>query len=356
MSPPEIRVGPGRVVRTTPVFNTYWRFAEARQRVFHCRVAGASPPWTDDPVLRGHRFTNVYRAADRVSQFLIREVLYRGDQDPTEVFFRCLLFKIFNRVDTWENLRARVGGEISWREYRFERFARALDEMMASGRSIYSAAYIMPSPAFGDQRKHRNHLRLIEEMVRTEAPLKIASAGSLEEVFNVLLSYPSMGRFLAFQFAIDLNYSTICSFSEMDFVVAGPGARDGVRKCFSDTAGLSEEDIIRVMAERAECEFARLELQFQDLWGRPLQLIDCQNLFCEVDKYARVVHPEFSGASGRTRIKQRFDAERRPCPQWYPPKWKLRVSEEGSHTTGVGGSAAGGNRQLSFFVADTVGK
>jgi hypothetical protein len=47
-----------------------------------------------------------------------------------------------------------------------------------------------------------------------------------------------------------------------------------------------------------------------------------------VDKYARVAHPEFSGLSGRTRIKQRFVAGGRPVPQqWYPPKWKLKPPE-----------------------------
>ena len=46
-------------------------------------------------------------------------------------------------------------------------------------------------------------------------------------------------------------------------------------------------------------------LQFSKLGGkRSLQLIDFQNLFCEIGKYARVAHPEFAGASGRTRIKQ----------------------------------------------------
>jgi hypothetical protein len=78
-----------------------------------------------------------------------------------------------------------------------------------------------------------------------------------------------------------------------------------------------------VVAEIADGEFERLGLRFKDLWGRRLQLIDCQNLFCEVDKYARVAHPEFSGESGRTRIKQRFVAVQRPTPQWYPPKWKV---------------------------------
>jgi 5-hmdU DNA kinase-like protein len=320
----EIRVAPGRVLQATPVFDTYWRFARARQQVFHKRVSGDRPPWTDDPVIANHRFTNAYRVSDRVSQFLVREVLYSGEQAPDEVFFRAILFKIFNRIDTWQALRARMG-VISWRDYNFEAYATALDEIMARGSSIYSGAYIMPSPAMGHVRKHRNHLLLLEQMLRTEAPKKIAEAPSLEAVFRILLAYPSLGPFLAFQFTIDLNYSTLCSFSEMDYVVAGPGARDGIRKCFADTAGLTHEDVIRAVTERAADEFGRLDLHFEDLWGRSLQLIDCQNLFCEVDKYSRVMHPEFAGASGRTRIKQKFEPTQRPCPQWYPPKWNLHV-------------------------------
>jgi len=318
----EIPAPGGRTLRATPVFETYWRFACARQEVFHKRAGGEAPPWTDDPILGGHRFTNAYRAADRVSQFLIRHVLYEGDQVEEEVFFRCLLFKIFNRVDTWEHLRGRVG-DVSWRTYSFERYAGELDRLLAAGQSIYSCAYIMPSPPFGNRRKHRNHLRLLEQMMAQRVPTQIAKSPSLERVFKLLLSYPSLGPFLAFQFAIDLNYSELCSFSEMDFVVAGPGARDGIRKCFADSAGLSDEDIIRVVTERATVDFARLGLEFRDLWGRPLQLIDCQNLFCEVDKYARVAHPEYAGTSGRTRIKQRFAPVVRPLPQWYPPKWRV---------------------------------
>lgn len=94
----------------------------------------------------------------------------------------------------------------------------------------------------------------------------------------MLLSYPSLGRFLAFQYAIDINYSELCDFSEMDFVVAGPGARSGIAKLFSDTNGHSDEYIIRLMAENQESEFERLGLKFLYLGNRKLQLIDCQNL------------------------------------------------------------------------------
>ncbi|MCK9912538.1 putative DNA base hypermodification protein, partial [Microbacteriaceae bacterium K1510] len=70
----------------------------------------------------------------------------------------------------------------------------------------------------------------------------------------------------------------------MEFVMPGPGALDGIRKCFSSLGGLNEPEIIRLMADIQSDEFARLGLQFRSLFGRSLQLIDCQNLFCEVDK------------------------------------------------------------------------
>lgn len=319
----EIRVAPGRTLKATPVFDTYWRFAVRRQDLFMSRVAGTPPPWTLDPVLARHRFTNAYRAADRVSQYLIRNVLYRGEQAPEEVLFRTFLFKFFNRIDTWEALEVALGGPPTWKHFRLESYARTLDAIMARGASVYSAAYIMPSPPFGSARKHRNHLHLLEHMIRDGAPARIARARSLREVFETIRGYPSLGGFLAFQFAIDLNYSLMICFSERDFVVAGPGARDGIRKCFADTAGLDESDVIRAVTEMADAEFARQGLSFKTLWGRTLQLVDCQNLFCEVDKYARVVHPEATGDSGRTRIKQVFAPSHSPLSQWYPPKWGI---------------------------------
>lgn len=317
-----IQFTPRHAVWVTPVYDTYWKFAAKRQELFCRRVEGSPPPWTDDHIIQEHRFTNAYRAADRVSQYLIRNVIYSGSQSADEIVFRVLLFKFFNKIETWERLVKAIGMP-SWATFKFDRYSKPLDDALAEKIAIYSAAYIMPSPAFGNVRKHQNHLQLLEHMMRQRLPEQLESADALERVFAVIRTYPSMGDFLAFQYAIDLNYSELLDFSEMDFVVAGPGAINGISKCFADTGGLSNADLIRAMADRASEEFARLGLTFHDLWGRPLQLIDCQNLFCEVDKYSRVAHPEFAGDSGRTRIKQRFVPNDRALPQWYPPKWNL---------------------------------
>jgi len=313
----------------TAVFATYWYFAAVRQKLFYCRVLNQSPPWTSDPILRNYRFTNAYRASDRVSQYLIRNILYseaaESKQNAQETLFRLLLFKLFNRIETWQLLERSLGS-ITWKEYSFDRYDAVLTAALERGDQIFSAAYIMPSgqTSYGGNRKHRNCLQLLENII-SEGTEKILRCRGLKEVFLLLRSYPMLGDFLAFQFTIDINYSQLIDFSEDTFVVAGPGARDGIEKCFSNAYVLKPEQIIQLMHERQTEEFARLNLKFQSLWGRSLQPIDCQNLFCEVSKYARVAHPTIQGISGRTRIKQGFrpgSVQEIPLP-YYPPDWGL---------------------------------
>jgi hypothetical protein len=314
----------------TPVFDNYWQFAVERQEMFYRRLNHPIGPWTDDTILRSYRFTNAYRASDRVSQYLIREVQYRSDrlQSPPELFFRTLLFKIFNRIETWDEIEREVG-PVLWERIDLNVIARALGSMMQRGIPVYSGAYIMPAPPFGRSRKHENHLALLARMMDDRLPDHLERATSLRQVYEALLAYPGIGSFLAFQYTIDLNYSLLLNFSEGDFVVAGPGALDGIAKCFESIGKAAPEDIISWTAERQDAEFARLGLRFQDLFGRPLQPIDCQNIYCEIAKYARVSHPELAGVSGRRRIKQKFHPNPRPIPPlMYPPKWGLAVSAE----------------------------
>jgi hypothetical protein len=312
--------------KVSEVYESYWRFAAERQEVFFRRVRGEARPWTGNAVLTTYKFTNAYRASDRVSQYLIRRVIYRPDlpSSPREVFFRILLFKLFNKIETWQLLEKSFG-PITFEDYRFARYDNVLGRAMRDGRRIYSAAYIMPpgSSAFGRPAKHQNHLLLLERMMEHQLPEQLAQTRTMQEGFERLRAYPTIGDFLAYQFITDINYSEITNFSEMDFVVPGPGARDGLRKCFADPGGLNEPELIRLMADLQEQEFERLGLDFKSLWGRRLQLIDCQNLFCEVDKYARVAHPQIAGRTGRTRIKQKFEPIQTPIEFFYPPKWKL---------------------------------
>lgn len=328
-TPPSVLViSPMAPAKPSEVYATYWRFAAERQAAFFRRIEGVHPA-TTDPIIAKHKFCNAYRASDRVSQYLIRNVIYRNEQSADEVFFRTILFKQFNKIETWELLERELGTP-RYAEFDLERYAAVLDRAQDQGQTVYSAAYIMPSGSgeFEDKRKHRSHLRLLQKMMRDDLPRRITECRNMRQAFELILSYPMIGDFLAYQYVTDLNYSTMTNFSEMQFVVPGPGARDGIRKCFRSLGGLSEPDIIRWVAEHQEQELERLGIEFRSLWGRPLQLIDCQNLFCETDKYARIAHPKVKGISGRTKIKQGYRPHTDPIHFWYPPKWNINDAVE----------------------------
>ncbi len=334
-----VRVG-NQTLETTPVFSAYWRFAAERQQIFFRRLSNTKLPLTDDHVLSRFKFTNSYRASDRVSQFLIRRVIYRDDlpTDATNVFFRVLLFKLFNKIETWTALEQSFG-ELTWETYDFRAYDRLLSARMADSIRIYSAAYIMPSAgsAFGHKLKHQNHLRLIEALIDRGYPSLASDCAAMSDLYDLLLRAPSIGRFLAYQFATDLNYSCLTNFDESEFVVAGPGALDGIEKCFVGARSVEPEDVIRYMYENQHRHFSEEGIDFRSLWGRPLQLIDCQNVFCEISKYARVAFPEYTGIAGRTRIKQKFQPTATPLTPWYPPKWGINDSVEQSLRSDVAG-------------------
>ncbi len=328
----------------SPVFDTFWRFAHARQQIYHTRLRGEPSPWTWDPVLSTHRFTNCYRASDRVSQYLIGQVQRKGPQDPENQVLRTLLFKLFNRIETWELLQQ--DGTIDKESFEVAALDPVLTRARGAGVSIYSAAYIMPSgPAeLRTTSKHRMHLEFLARSLRDGTIARLAAAGDgVQGLYLQLLALPGLGNFLAYQYAIDLNYTEHFQFSEDAFVVPGPGARDGLRKCFTSLGEYTEADTLHWMRERQALEFAARDLAFQDLWGRALSSLDLQNLACEVSKVARVAHPDVKGISGREHIKQRFSPSDRPLPApVFPAWWGIQVP------AGLGAPSAAAQSPLSW--------
>ena len=308
--------------RRDALYRAYWTFAAERQRIFLRRVAGEPPPWTDDAILGRFKFTNAYRASDRVSQFLIRDVIYTtGDFAPDDVLLRTVLFRLFSRPSTWRALERELG-PITRSTLRGNTVAKLLGRLQAEGR-IYTSAFILcANKAYGHERKHLNHLALVRHMFRRRGlPLAVSRARSMAKVYEALRTYPLIGPFMAYQLAIDINYSELTDFSEDEFTVPGPGAERGILKIFPAARRADMPRLIHWMSESQELEAARLGIEPPSLFGRRLHAIDCQSLFCELDKYARVAFPQLK--SNRQRIKTKFTPSPEPLPLFYPPKWGL---------------------------------
>jgi hypothetical protein len=306
------------------VYELYWYYASERQAMFEQRIAGSPPPWTADPILDSYKFCNVYRAADRVSQYMIRDVCYH-DEDCTahDRVFQIVAFRTFSRTDTWRSVRDYLGRYPTLDDLATGAFTTALDHTAATNGGLYTGAFILcATDAYGQRRKHLNHVELWRHMFLADNLAdQILEAGSLRQVYDLLHGYPLMGDFMSYQTAIDLNYSALVDFSENAFTQAGPGALRGIRKCFVDLGDYTPTDVIRWMVERQSDEMDRLGLPFHGLYSRALHAIDCQGLFCETDKYCREAVPDL--ASARRRIKARYTQTPEPISLFFPPKWGI---------------------------------
>jgi hypothetical protein len=222
----------GMHTRARPdVYRAYWTLAVRRQHIFEQRMAGDPGPWTSDPILTQYKFCNSFRASDRVSQFLIRDVIYDGGTyTPESALLRIVLFRLFSKPSTWRALEDTLG-PITSDTFADDRIDTALDDLYARGETIYTNAFILcANKAYGHDRKHRNHLALIRAMRSSRLAKLVAGAGGLSDIYQALIHYPLLGRFMGYQLAIDINYSELTAFDENEFTVAGPGAERGIRK------------------------------------------------------------------------------------------------------------------------------
>ena len=305
------------------VYDLYWYFACERQNIFWKKLNNEPAPWTNDPILQTYKFCNSYRVNDRVSQYLLKNVIYNMNKYSSEdMLFRILIFKLFNKESTWELLIDNFS-DITLKTFNMEKYSKVLENAIENGIKIYNDAYIScANKAFGYDRKHDNHLALLNKMFNIDnIQEKILNCKTMENAFNIIKSYPLIGNFMAYQLVTDINYSDIVDWKENEFTVAGPGSLRGIKKCFIDKGNMSNEDIIRYMYNNQDYEFKRLNLNFKRIGNRPLQLIDCQNIFCELDKYCRQALPELK--SNRTKIKKKYVPKKSKIEYIYPPKWHI---------------------------------
>lgn len=313
------------IVPNDATFKYYFYFIQERMNIFWRKYNDANL-LTKDPILQAYKFTNVYRACDRVSQYLIKNVIYQ-DLDrytPEDVLLRILVFKVFNKIETWEYLNGE--NEITTKTFNVEKLADSLTRRQQT-KPIFSNAYMMAGSHAeykGITTKHQVWLQMIEDrFIKDQGLRTILNSKSMAEVYSQLREYPLIGDFLAYQYAIDFNYSPYLNFDEDSFVKAGVGAVRGIKKCFK-SYGNTYEDAIRY----THVHFEELQEKygfnsFKPLPGREPKLIDLQNCFCETDKYLRAKMPDLR--VGNVRIKQHYKPSSGRIEYYFPKQWGVKL-------------------------------
>jgi hypothetical protein len=294
----------------------FCEWIKERQNVFVKKSAGEKYPWTDNEIIKVHKFTNVFRVLDWESQFLIRHVIGNDDRSLIDTTFRILLFKHINYQPTWEHLE-NVLGDITFTDTIISEIKRELDSY-CKGHKVYSSAYLQAANFVRTDRwghlkgtgKHNAYLTVFENQLFNVKSLdefvKLHDVKNLRTLIDSLQEIDGVGNFMSYQFAQDLNYSHWWNQEMNNETFEGPGSMRGVDRCFSNHTKKDYAKLIKWTWENIDEMFKNFGLGDPPKFrGMPLQLTDIQNCFCEADKYMRGLGVQTPGVSGKS-IKQKY--------------------------------------------------
>lgn len=288
----------------------FWNFVVERQAIYYRRkVLNMPAPWTIDPVLNQYFFTNVYRELDKGTLFLIRNIL--RIQDDKDLLFAIMVYRLFNDIDTFRFLWLRCK-QIQWGNWDWERAARYLNAYENHGNRVFTDAFTVTGVKFGGfPDKIRNICYLVGKLQKqTPALLEaITSARSLKRVWQIFNDTEGFGRFLAYELAIDCNYSRLISFSENDWVNAGPGCKRGIQWIWgARNPAVKWEDYIAFLQDRQESFIEGIDrlVEWHQVWpGYQMTLRGVEHSLCEFQKYSRArYHANPDGTPSRSATRK----------------------------------------------------
>ena len=183
-----MKVKRSKIQPNEEILKYYFYFIQERMNVFWRKLNGESN-LTDDPILKKYKFTNVYRACDRTSQYLIRDVIYKdiSAYSAEDVLLRILIFKIFNKIETWDYLSKVLPEPITIKNFDPHFISQILSKRQKT-HPIFNNAYMMT----GSHQlynhlssKHEKWLTMVkQEFIDSSTFSKILETSSLEELFN----------------------------------------------------------------------------------------------------------------------------------------------------------------------------
>ena len=217
-------------MRVEPFFD----YARRRQQIFLDRRAGKPAPWTDDPVLRDYRFTNIFREDDKVTVWF-RENIRDPMKNSPDVLLATVIFRWFNRIET---------AELLLEDDLFRGWDGVVAGRVLSGRSpVVTGAYIIKTPAGMD--KLNGVIWCIDTFIREKRavgslePLRWHAyaqsmlrdkSWTLQEAWNWLRQFPYMGDFMAYEVVTDLRHTKLLRDAPdvNRWANPGPGAARGL--------------------------------------------------------------------------------------------------------------------------------
>jgi hypothetical protein len=283
-------------VKDRDYLDLYWQFIFERQSIWYKRFMLQSlPPWTEDDILRNYKFTNMYRELDRGTIYLLDNIIgpVLDFGPPSTQVFACIMYRMFNRVNTWQILRNT--GAIKTMPWHRKRMFEVLSDAQSQGIPLYTDAHMVcayhGTPGKDKLERIQNLLNGMEPRM-AELMSLIDSSDSLKPIWTFLKNLDGLGPFLAYEIAVDISYAPWNHHTENEWVNPGPGCQIGVNIIFPNTSPKDCTQKLFDLRDMQQAEFARLKLPWQKIAykGKWLTLRNIEHDCCEFQKYVKALN------------------------------------------------------------------
>lgn len=275
--------------------NKFWYWMNERHRIYLKKKAGEKMPWTNDPILREYKFTNVFRQLDRVTQkWESRYITVLGSGKKLtdgDLLFELVKFRIFNWPPTYDLLRH---GLVS-NKWNQKRAVEILKAAKAEGKQLFTGAYIVTGGGSSDPKYETICAALqVAFENRDKMAKKIRRYASMKRACEVLKDIPTVGPFVAYEMACDLRHTRVLSHAKdvLSWANPGPGAKRGIHRLLTGEAEnmVPRPDYVAVMRDLLVKSETALGNHVKCDW--PFEMREIEHSLCEFDKYMRVKNGE----------------------------------------------------------------
>ncbi len=283
----------------------FWTWIVERHAIWYARhVEALPPPWTDDPILRAYRFTNVYRRLDPGTDWIVKHVaMARRELDATadEVLLNVLAYRQGLREDS----KAWLGWlRVGRRGLKNAAGIRELMRTFGPGHP-YTGAYLLGNAGIPGP-KRGSWPTLWAQAAATLATRRANKAAipwqdlGRRELLAFLRSFQGIGPFISYQVVLDLGYPEVgmeLAHGNDGYALLGPGARKGIDLLPTPEYGPGEggynERLIWLQGEQDQYLSGRMK-GWDDgaLDYVYLDRSDMENCCCEFGRYHEAVRTD----------------------------------------------------------------
>ena len=190
----------------------FFGFLQERHAIYLARKAGKAYPWTQNPILRTWKFTNVYRELDATTVWMRQHITEPNrDQPPELMLFNCAYFRLIGSRVAFDR------GELPMFVTEFntsvqQAIKHAIRAAFAQRKQIFTGAYkILKTNAPG----YPKEVYVVDDIL---VPLwahrlqfaALQTSNSLERVFATLHRLTGFGGtgFMTYEVVTDLRWTS----------------------------------------------------------------------------------------------------------------------------------------------------